>query len=544
MVVVYERVSTERQDIARQAAQRDLARAEGLEVEVIQDDGVSAYKVPIFDRPGGRRLCELIEADLVAAVYADAQDRLSRGDDVEWVTFRALCEQHGTRIVVDGQELMADLGGNVMGYLRNILARQESEEKSHRVKGGKRLAAQRGRRNGGPRPFGYEQRDGQLTVVPHEVDALRRMAAEVLAGRSYRQIALGLNDDGVRTVKGAEWSQTRVAQVLSNPLYVGKVRHLGDYFDGNHEPIFTPAEWEEVQAASRSRRRGEARGQKQPSEHLFPGGYARCGCCGGSMIPRSTRNQQGRKYRTYRCARNAYGARRCPQPTVRAELIDGAVLSYFERAALDFDATRAAIAEAGVRLLAETRGALDHARHEATRAHERLARVRRDYQDGKLDADEWREHKAELGAERDAASAEVGRLEARMAEVERGADMLDAEGEALAFLADLRAAVAGQVSSAETVAAARQALQMRFDGFTLHRVGALPDEPPPLPDGWIRSRTYTPSELRLVGGWVVEPHPRPDAILDPDKAVEFPLLRRVPLNHAASEGAGVEASRR
>src|SRR5690349_3958959 len=111
LAVVYERVSSDRQDMTRQAVQRDRARADypEQEIEVVQDDGVSAFKVSIFDRPGGRRLCDLIEAGRVEAIYVDAQDRLSRGDDLEWVSFRALCDQHGTRIVVDGNELRSDL---------------------------------------------------------------------------------------------------------------------------------------------------------------------------------------------------------------------------------------------------------------------------------------------------------------------------------------------------------------------------------------------------------------------------------------------------
>jgi len=89
IVIVYQRVSTDRQDLARQAVQRDRASGDypSAEIEVIPDDGYSAYKVPIFERPGGKRLCSMIEAAAVAAVYADAQDRLSRGKLLEWASF-------------------------------------------------------------------------------------------------------------------------------------------------------------------------------------------------------------------------------------------------------------------------------------------------------------------------------------------------------------------------------------------------------------------------------------------------------------------------
>jgi hypothetical protein len=52
-----------------------------VRVVVIEDDGVSAFKVSIFDRPGSRRLYEMVEADQVDAVHTDSVDRLTRGDD-------------------------------------------------------------------------------------------------------------------------------------------------------------------------------------------------------------------------------------------------------------------------------------------------------------------------------------------------------------------------------------------------------------------------------------------------------------------------------
>lgn len=58
IVVTYERVSSDKQDIDRQSAQRQRALADYPEAEhrVIQDDGVSAFKVSVFDRPGGTQV--------------------------------------------------------------------------------------------------------------------------------------------------------------------------------------------------------------------------------------------------------------------------------------------------------------------------------------------------------------------------------------------------------------------------------------------------------------------------------------------------------
>jgi DNA invertase Pin-like site-specific DNA recombinase len=540
LVVVYERVSSEKQNISRQCVVREDACRDHPDAElvVIQDDGVSAFKVSIFDRPGGRRLCELVEAGRVEAIYADAQDRLSRGDDVEWVTFRAMCETNGTRIVIDGRELRTDLGGRLEGYLKNLLARQEQIEKGRRVAGGKRRRREKGLRAGGPRPFGYTQADGELTPVPHEFEALRRMRGMVLQGATRKAIAVALNDDGVRTVTGARWSDTRITQMLKNPLYAGQIKDRDRLHQGHHTPVFSEAEWAALQAALavKSRLPGGGKGRPTKGTHLFPGGVVRCGCCGGSIVPRTTTNEQGRVYERYRCwGQHSGSASDCPMPSIARDVLDGAVLRYFEQVALDVDQTREHLAAQTGRLLNEHRALLSDAERQVSLASERLARVRRDYQDGKLDADpernaaEWREFRDGLTAERDAALAQAERQQARLAQAEADLAFLDAEQSTLRFLSEVRAAVAGSIGNAHTVAAARQALLSSFDGFTLHAAAHVPDTAPALPKGWVRSQLYFHPELLPPGGFIIEPHPRRDVICDDVQEVAFPLLARVGL---------------
>lgn len=91
---------------------------------------------------------------------------------------------------------------------------------------------------------------------------------------------------------------------------------------------------------------------------------------------------------------------------VRRALIDDAVSRYFEAVGLDMEATRATIAEARIRKLAEVRVLRVEAEKEAQRSRDRLTRVTRDYTDGKLDAEDWRAFRDELTAEQQAAEAE------------------------------------------------------------------------------------------------------------------------------------------
>jgi hypothetical protein len=145
------------------------------------------------------------------------------------------------------------------------------------------------------------------------------------------------------------------------------------------------------------------------------------------------------------------------------------VFAYFANVALDVDATRAQLAEARDRRLAEVRALRADAESDALRARERLGRVRRDYQDGRLDADDWAEQREQLSEEGAAAEASVKRLRDQEAEVGAWGELLDAERDTLQRLGELRRAIAGQVRDAEGLAAVRAALLRLFEGLVVHR---------------------------------------------------------------------------
>jgi hypothetical protein len=103
-----------------------------------------------------------------------------------------------------------------------------------------------GRTRGGPVPYGLRNvtrpdRPGLFRVVDEEeAEIVRRMAAELLAGRSLRAISAGLEADGIPTPRAADaalrgrevvvtaWQYTAVRRILSNPAIAGQERALGD----------------------------------------------------------------------------------------------------------------------------------------------------------------------------------------------------------------------------------------------------------------------------------------------------------------------------
>jgi site-specific DNA recombinase len=480
VVVVYERVSSDKQDIARQETVREWAREmfPNREIVVVQDDGVSAFKVPIFDRPGGKQLCEMIEADRVEAVCADAQDRLSRGDDLEWVTFRTLCEAHDARLVIDGREIRNDLGGRVETYLKALLAREESREKAHRVKGGLLKTARSGRRPCGAPPPGYrveyrpvsgtKEQQGYLVVDEAGAELVRRVFSEYVSGLGVNMITRGLNKEDVRTRRGARFSTRVISTVLSNPIYIGRFRLNGETFEGEHEAIIDLATWQQVQTlrASRQNAPGKGRGRPPTGRHLFVGGLLRCGLCGCSMSPR--RKPNGSEF--YRCTKHhAYGPEACPMPDINRRRVDEQTLAEFETSLVDVEGSIATVRSEGRRRVEEAFALAEIAEREAAKIEEWLGRIDADYRSGEISGASWERKTAELTEDRAAALAEAERHRAHAEAL--GADVLalDADAEFQRTVVELREAVAGRIETADGLGALRAALAGTFERVVLHR---------------------------------------------------------------------------
>jgi hypothetical protein len=367
---------------------------------------------------------------------------------------------------------------------------------------------------------------------------VRRVFELAAAGTSQRQIGRILNADKIKPLRGRQWSQPSIAAILRNVTYKGHLTFNGAVIPASHESIVDVELWDRVaalrEAGTRSRKGGP--GRSPAGRHLFTRGLLRCAHCGSAMLPR-TYKAEGRE--SYVCkGRSDFGIDHCPQAPIPRDKIDAAALDYFQAVGLDVEAMRAEL-DAAVKSRRELVAArLREAETDETTAADRLARVRRDYQDGKLEAADWKAMSAELSAELEAARAELRHAQERdaaLVEAEANAD--DPEAEALARLESIRQSVAGKIEDAEGINAVRAALVDMFDAFYVRAVKAADplDPADALPgelDAAERVRAQAREALRKAGSepfaaadWSIVPMPRPELVSGIDDAFQ-PILRR------------------
>jgi hypothetical protein len=173
----------------------------------------------------------------------------------------------------------------------------------------------------------------------------------------------------------------------------------------------------------------------------------------------------------YRCMGRRSGAAECKQPDVPRQAIDSSVMEYFAQVALDVEGTVAQLTGERDRRLAELDERLVAARKRERDADAELARCDALLREG-LALDKWQRVIAPAEANKEQAQADLDSLLAEREQVEATLEVADATGEFVERITALRAAVAGEVNSADGIRATQVALRRVFDGFVLHRTDA------------------------------------------------------------------------
>jgi DNA invertase Pin-like site-specific DNA recombinase len=469
----------------RAAIEREGARRVVVEHK---DESASAFRgnrgpgLGAAKRDAGR----LASEHGAAEVWVQHSDRLARGDGVTAdhlaeVFFELRRAGVQLRSVHDDGTFTNPMLVAAIGE-RN---REDSTRKSLACRAGKRRRWEAGKVVGGPVHDGYKlapeldehgkpmtERDGRV-VYRRVIDAdrapmIERIFAMIEAGHTPGAVARALNGDGVRTVRGKQWTAKRIRETVQNPYYAGWITAYGERTQGDHEALIEPERWERITAALRrldpaavQRRRP---GRPAIEDYLLRR-IAFCGECGQPLNTR--RYASGRHYicAAVRQARGTCGAAAIPADVAEAQVL--ARLETFVGDVEQWIAARAAEAssdrelfERGIREQRVELGRLERRAERARAQHQRLL----DEGNEQL-ADAALGEVARIGRERDQLAQTLADAEQHLADWQD--PNVDA---ALDYYKELRDAIGGRIANAKSVRDLNAALATVLEGIWLHTV--------------------------------------------------------------------------
>jgi site-specific DNA recombinase len=201
---------------------------------------------------------------------------------------------------------------------------------SDRVRAAMRRKAVKGEVLGRP-PYGYKVgARRRLELVPEEAVVVRYIFRLYLhENMGIRLIAGRLNEEGLKTRRGGNWSMVSIRDILRNRAYLGTYSRFNVHVSGTHPSLVSADDFHKVQDRLNARRTSYS---PRVSTQFLLSGILQCGYCGNKLIgvsrKQSWKRQSGESvtnvYRYYQCESRTNQSV-CGYHTRRAEVLEAAL---------------------------------------------------------------------------------------------------------------------------------------------------------------------------------------------------------------------------
>lgn len=236
---IYARVSTDDQAREGYSIPDQLKRlnayckAKGWKVAgEFVDDGYSGRNI---DRPAYQRMLEQREDwDVLLVLKMDRIHRNSQNFAAMMDHLNAWKKQFNS--MQEKFDTTTAMGRFVMDTIQRI-AQLESEQIGERTYSGMAQKAETGGMLGFYPPFGYLVKDNDMVIVEEEAMVVRELFSRYCEGETMAALAESLNERGLRTRRGQQWTLYSIRHILHNPAYAGYRRWDGILVKSQHPSI-------------------------------------------------------------------------------------------------------------------------------------------------------------------------------------------------------------------------------------------------------------------------------------------------------------------
>lgn len=299
----------------------------------------SASKVD--NRPAFRELITLIEAGKIDAILCWDYDRLARNPKEHGEISQLLLDGKLKLIKTPSREYTSE-DNLVVSAVEGAMSAEYVRKLKENIKRGQAGAALRGFR---PclAPIGYkntkhrDERPEEAEVDEPNFTIVRKIFEAILSRQytPHQVYDLAIQEWGLKARKTRRNPTSRPISlhgfynILSNPYYYGwyqypaKHKELAQWYKGNHTPVISQAQFEEVQQIL-----GKKGAKPQKHIHAYVG-LMRCGGCGARITceKKFKRQQNGNvhEYSYYRCTGQV---RTCKQKTVEVKKLEETFVDF------------------------------------------------------------------------------------------------------------------------------------------------------------------------------------------------------------------------
>jgi len=291
--VIYARKSTESEDrqvLSIEAQIKELTDYAAKNNLIVAKTYIEAKSAKKPGRPVFTEMVKNLRRKKATGIFCWKLDRLTRNLLDAALISELLESGIISEIRTPSQIYRNTSNDKFMTGLDFIMAKKYIDDLSENVRRGLKTKAQMGWLPGRA-PLGYLnppfQQKGQRRIVkdPQRFPLLRKMWDMLLSGQFsiQRILEIATHRWGFKRPKCGNTPERPLAratlyEIFTNPFYCGKFKYGGEWYEGKHEAMVTPEEFDRAQVIL------DRKGSLRPKKHLFAfTGMFRCGQC-GAMI--------------------------------------------------------------------------------------------------------------------------------------------------------------------------------------------------------------------------------------------------------------------
>lgn len=331
----------------------DLAKRQGYSIGAIYREVVSGETISA--RPVMQQLLHEVESGMWDGVLVVEVERLARGDTIDQGVVSRAFQYSDTKIITPTKIYDPNNEFDEEYFEFGLfMSRREYKTIKRRLNNGRVSSVKEGKYCGNKPPYGYErvklekEKGYTLRPIPAQAEIVK-MIYTWYAGYGCEQIGVAkivrkLNDMRIKTVLGGDWTPATIRGILSNPVYIGKIRwnnrktvktiqngqvintrpHSKEIIvcNGLHQAIISEELYDSVQEI---RKKNPPRPVNIKDTVRNPlSGIVYCKKCGRAMVRRPYRNREDSLLCPYTS---------CPTVSSNLSLVEKAVINGIEHIA-------------------------------------------------------------------------------------------------------------------------------------------------------------------------------------------------------------------
>lgn len=312
--------------------------------EIFEDAGYSGKNTV---RPAYQEMMKKVRLGEFSHILVWKIDRISR-NLLDFAKMYEELKKLGVTFVSKNEQFDTSTAiGEAMLKIILVFAELERNMTSERVSAAMLSRANNGQWNGGRIPYGYnyDPETGEFSFNSEEYNVCRMIKDDYIERKSLLHTSRYLNEQGLRTRAGAEWSPTTIWIIVSSPFYAGIYRY--NRFKGtesrtknpveewvmipNHHPaIFSLEEHEamlKILEENSKKKNSSGKQCLRKNVHIFSG-IAFCGKCGSKMVSTPGRlHADGYRGSNYSCPKRRKSGS-CDNQTISDVILGEFLINY------------------------------------------------------------------------------------------------------------------------------------------------------------------------------------------------------------------------